>query len=88
MPLHIKDPAAEAAVRRLAKLRGITLTEAVRVACEAAAMAAANDDSPRTGYNESRLQALRAVQQRFREMAPGRTPMPGKAFYDDLYDEA
>ena len=33
MPLHIKDEAATEAVRRLAKARNITLTEAVREAC-------------------------------------------------------
>lgn len=36
MPLHIKDDAATEAVRRLARVRKLTLTEAVRVACEEA----------------------------------------------------
>jgi len=36
MPLHIKDKAATEAVRRLARVRSLTLTEAVRVACEEA----------------------------------------------------
>jgi len=36
MPLHIKDDAATEAVRRLARIRKLTLTEAVRVACEEA----------------------------------------------------
>ena len=36
MPLHIKDKAATDAVRRLAEVRNLTLTEAVRVACEEA----------------------------------------------------
>ncbi|HZZ61059.1 MAG TPA: type II toxin-antitoxin system VapB family antitoxin [Roseiarcus sp.] len=35
-PLHIKDDAATEAVRRLARVRKLTLTEAVRVACEEA----------------------------------------------------
>ncbi len=35
-PLHIKDEAATEAVRRLARLRKLTLTEAVRIACEEA----------------------------------------------------
>ncbi len=35
MPPHIKDEAATDAVRRLARVRSLTLTEAVRVACEA-----------------------------------------------------
>ncbi len=33
MPLHIKDEAATDAVRRLARARKLTLTDAVRVAC-------------------------------------------------------
>ncbi len=36
MPLHIKDDAATQAVRRLARARNLTLTEAVRAACEEA----------------------------------------------------
>ena len=36
MPLHIRDSATTEAVRRLAKARRITLTEAVKRACEEA----------------------------------------------------
>jgi hypothetical protein len=36
MPLHIKDHAATDAVRRLARLRNLSLTETVGVACEEA----------------------------------------------------
>lgn len=36
MAFHIKDPATDAAVRRLARLKGTTLTEAVREAVEQA----------------------------------------------------
>jgi antitoxin VapB len=36
MPLHIKNHAAIEAVRRLARLRNLSLTETVRVACEEA----------------------------------------------------
>jgi antitoxin VapB len=36
MPLHIKDQAATEAVRSLARLRNLSLTETVRVACEEA----------------------------------------------------
>lgn len=88
MPLHIKDPAAEAAVRRLAKLRGITLTEAVRLACEQVA-------------NENKLQGMIrpdpefdrfvASRQAFRSrlgIKPGETvePLP-KTFCDELRGE-
>lgn len=36
MPLHIKDEATTRAVRKLAASRGLSLTAAVRVACEEA----------------------------------------------------
>ena len=36
MPLHIRDNAATEAVRSLAARRRLTLTEAVRIACEEA----------------------------------------------------
>jgi antitoxin VapB len=36
MPLHIRDSATTEAVRRLAQTRGVTLTEAVKRACEEA----------------------------------------------------
>ena len=36
MPLHIKDPDATAAVRQLAQARKVSLTEAVRSACQEA----------------------------------------------------
>jgi antitoxin VapB len=36
VPLHIKDEAATEAVRRLARARKLTLTEAVRAACQEA----------------------------------------------------
>jgi antitoxin VapB len=36
MPLHIKDEAATEAVRKLARVRNLSLTEAVRMACEEA----------------------------------------------------
>ena len=45
MPLHIKDEGASAAVRRLARIRKLTLTDAVRTACE---QALARDDRART----------------------------------------
>jgi antitoxin VapB len=34
MTIYIKDPATDAAVRKLAKKRGLTLTEAIRQAVE------------------------------------------------------
>jgi hypothetical protein len=53
MALHITDPAAEAAVRMLAKARGLTLTRAV----EAAATEALERSKP-TATVEERIRAL------------------------------
>jgi antitoxin VapB len=36
MPLHIKDETAAKAVRRLARVRNLSLTDTVRIACEEA----------------------------------------------------
>ena len=36
MPLHIKDPIATDAVRKFAEVRKLSLTEAVRIACQEA----------------------------------------------------
>lgn len=36
MPLHIKDDATTEAVRKLARVRNLSLTETVRIACEEA----------------------------------------------------
>ena len=34
MSIYVKDPATSQAVRKLAKLRGVTLTEAIRLAVD------------------------------------------------------
>ena len=34
MTIYVKDPKTDKAIRRLAKLRGTTLTEAIRIAVE------------------------------------------------------
>jgi hypothetical protein len=54
MALHIVDPAAEAAVRKLAKARGITLTQAVmQAATEAVERAEAlNKSKQAPAFNE------------------------------------
>jgi antitoxin VapB len=73
MPLHIKDEGASTAVRRLARVRKLTLTEAVRTACEEAL---ARDDRARTV-----VERLADVHERVRRAA--RTGKKAdKAFFD------
>ena len=78
MPLHIKDKAATEAVRRLARVRSLTLTGAVRVACEEAL---ARDDRSRPV-----AERLHDIHQRLRSFAPtGLTA--DKAFFDREWDD-
>ena len=73
MPLHIKDDGASAAVRQLARVRKLTLTDAVRTACEEAL---ARDDRARTV-----VERLADVHERVRRAA--RTGKKAdKAFFD------
>ena len=78
MPLHIKDEGASTAVRRLARVRKLTLTEAVRTACEEAL---ARDDRARTV-----VERLVDVHERVRRVA--RTGKKAdKAFFDREWGE-
>ena len=79
MAFHIKDRATDAAVRRLARLRGTTITETVRDAVE------------RAYAEEARkvplLQRLRPIHERFAALCrPGGLPAD-KAFFDELSGE-
>ena len=78
MPLHIKDKAATEAVRRLARVRGLTLTEAVRVACEEAL---ARDDRSRPV-----AERLQDIHQRLRSF-PSTGLKADKAFFDREWDD-
>ncbi len=62
MPLHIGDKAAIDVVRRLARVRSLTLTEAVRVACEEAL---ARDERSRPA-----AERLQDIHQRLRAFPP------------------
>lgn len=79
MALHIKDPDAEKAVRRLAQSRGTSLTEAVRQAC----MEALQRELPKHSLRE-RLDAIYGLV----ESAPPTGELADKAFFDELWGEA
>lgn len=74
MTFYVKDPATDKAVRRLAKLRGKTLTETIREAVE----------------NELRKERRKTLPQRLDAIARRLSKYPrtgleaDKAFYDEL----
>jgi len=81
MAFHVRDPETDRVVRKLASVRGTTLTETIRDACEAQ-LKDVHPDRPNAGLRE-RLQPL------LDEMATyPRTGLEAdKAFYDSLNDE-
>jgi antitoxin VapB len=76
MAFHIRDERTDKAVRALAKRRGISMTEAVRVAVEGELARLAEDERPM-------LERIRDIQERV--AAYPRTGLAAdKAFYDWL----
>ena len=78
MALHIKDADAEAAVRKLARLRKLSLTEAVKTAAEEALKR-----DRRNLPVEERLADVWAMVR----AAPDTGEKADKAFFDDLWGE-
>jgi antitoxin VapB len=80
MTIYLKDEATSKAVRKLAKLRGTTLTEAVRLAVQEAL--AKEDESNR------RLHIRKAIQDAQERLASlpkvGKGQPADKTFYDEL----
>jgi antitoxin VapB len=74
MTFYVKDPATDKAVRRLAKLKGKTLTETIRDAVESELQKERRETLP---------QRLDAIAQRLRKYP--RTGLEAdKAFFDEL----
>jgi antitoxin VapB len=79
MAFHIKDAATDAAVRRLAKLKGKTLTETIREAVE--------HEYARTRSQIPLIERLKPIQEELRSLSkPGGLPAD-KAFFDELSGE-
>ncbi|HMK89231.1 MAG TPA: type II toxin-antitoxin system VapB family antitoxin [Methylocystis sp.] len=78
MPLHIKDEAATTAVRELARIRGVSLTDAVKAACEEALA--------RDTRSRSIPERLADVHARVRS-APPTGLKANKAFFDAQWGE-
>jgi antitoxin VapB len=77
MGIFIKDPATDKAVRRLAKRRGVSLTEAIRTAVlkDLGETSAADEDAQLAELHK-KLAAY-----------PDTGLKADKAFYDSLYEE-
>jgi antitoxin VapB len=77
MTFYVKDPATDKAVRKLAKLKGITLTEAIRSAVEAEL------EREKSEVNEKAIDAIIAKVASW----PDTGLKADKAFYDSLYED-
>ena len=76
MAFHVRDPATDAAVRKLAHLTGKTLTETIRDAVERE-YAAISATPPL-------IERLQAIQAQFQAMKQPGGEAADKAFFDDL----
>lgn len=83
MVIHVKDEEADMLVRRLARSRGIGITEAIKEAAEAAlaadAAAARREDAPLR-------ERLRPLLERLDKL-PRSGEATDKKFFDDLWGE-
>ncbi len=76
MAFHVKDPATDRAVRRLAKVKGKSLTETIREAVE--------QEYEREQKKISFLERVKAIQDEAAALSkPGGLPAD-KAFFDEL----
>ena len=80
MSIYIKDPATDKAVRQLAKLKGVTLTEAIRGAIERALA------EEQVRENEDFMAGIRELQARLAKY-PKTGHKADKAFFDWLSGE-
>ena len=79
MAFHVKDAATDAAVRRLAKLKRKTLTEAIREAVE--------HEYARVRSEIPLIERLKPIQEELKSLSkPGGLPAD-KAFFDELSGE-
>jgi antitoxin VapB len=76
---HVRDEETDAAVRRLAKRKGKTLTATVREACE--------HEYEREYGKDDFVEAVREAQEAFRKLGKPTGLKADKAFYDELSGE-
>ena len=79
MAFHVRDPATDMAVRRLAKVKGKTLTETIREAVE--------HEYERCRSEIPLIERLKPIQEELKALSkPGGLPAD-KAFFDELSGE-
>ncbi len=76
MAFHVKDQATDVAVRRLARLKGKTLTETIRDAVE--------HEYDREKSRIPLIDRLQTIQQRFAALCRQGGSPADKAFFDEL----
>ena len=76
MAFHVKDAATDACVRRLARLKGKSLTETIKEAVE--------HEYQREAARVPLIERLKPVQDRFRAMSGAGGRPADKAFFDEL----
>ena len=76
MAFHVRDPATDAAVRKLARLTGKTLTETIRNAVERECAA--------ISATPPLIERLQAIQAQFQAMKRPGGEAADKAFFDEL----
>jgi len=79
MAFHIRDEATDLAVRKLARLKGKTLTATVREAVE-------HEYEQEYGADDF-MEAVRAAQMAFQALGPPTGLLADKAFFDELSGE-
>jgi len=80
MAFHVKDPATDQAVRRLAKIKGKSLTETIREAVES--------EYERERQRIPLSERIKSIQEEFAAISkPGGLPAD-KAFFDELSGDA
>jgi len=80
MAFHIRDAATDLAVRRLAKLKGKTLTETIREAVE--------NEYARTRSEIPLAERLKPIQDLFASLSKPSGLPADKAFFDELSGDA
>ncbi len=76
MALHVRDPATDLAVRRLAKLKQKTLTETIREAVE--------HEYQRERLRIPLIERIKPIQEEFKRHSKPRGQPADKAFFDEL----
>ena len=76
MAFHVKDPATDRAVRRLAKIKGKSLTETIREAVE--------EEYERERNKMPFVEKVRELQERAAALSKGPGLPADKAFFDEL----